>query len=208
MTKVYGLRGSAQNLLVGMDQPMLIFVRCVVCRNESVLTRDHPTDPTPESASCPDCGTVNEVKVYGEMGRDRNMLICENRTCMHPLDVTAIVDGAIICSQPACRTRNEIDADDMPHTPPEYGRVMLGVTKELMAAYERYPRRQASYHEGLAVLREEYLELEAACFWGLEHRASGIVRWHREDQREVIRKEATQVAAMAIRLILDTCEDR
>jgi hypothetical protein len=48
-----------------------------------------------------------------------------------------------------------------------------------------------SLHEGLAVLREEFLELENEVFW-------------REDKAKTdsVRKEAIQTAAMAMRIVL------
>jgi len=49
-----------------------------------------------------------------------------------------------------------------------------------------------SLHEGLAVLREEYQELEHEIFWG--HRESG--------NTDGVRQEAIQVAAMAMRLAM------
>ena len=47
-----------------------------------------------------------------------------------------------------------------------------------------------SLHEGLAVLREEYKELEEAIFWGV--RETGDTK--------CVRKEAIQVAAVAARI--------
>jgi len=49
-----------------------------------------------------------------------------------------------------------------------------------------------SLHEGLAVLREEYQKLEQEVFWG--HRESG--------NTDGVRREAIQVAAMAMRLAM------
>jgi hypothetical protein len=46
----------------------------------------------------------------------------------------------------------------------------------------------ASGHEGIAVIREEYLELEREVFWGT---------------REAAREEAIQLAAMALRFLVD-----
>ena len=46
----------------------------------------------------------------------------------------------------------------------------------------------ASAHEGIAVIREEYLELEEAVFTNMGHHA---------------RKEAIQLAAMAVRFLVD-----
>lgn len=49
----------------------------------------------------------------------------------------------------------------------------------------------ASTHEGIAVIREEYLELEKEVFWGSA------------DKQQ---REAVQLAAMAIRFLIDTQE--
>ncbi len=48
----------------------------------------------------------------------------------------------------------------------------------------------ASPHEGIAIIREEYLELEREVFHGTPDKAQ---------------KEAVQVAAMAIRFLVDSC---
>ena len=47
-----------------------------------------------------------------------------------------------------------------------------------------------SLHEALAVIREEYLELEEAIFWGVQ----------RNENSRSVRSEAIQLAAMATRL--------
>ena len=49
-----------------------------------------------------------------------------------------------------------------------------------------------SLHEGLAVLREQYKELEEAIFWGV--RETG--------DTQCVRKEAIQVAAVAMRIVM------
>jgi hypothetical protein len=49
----------------------------------------------------------------------------------------------------------------------------------------------ASPHEGIAVIREEYLEMEREVFWGTRKR---------------MREEAVQLAAMAIRFLVDVPE--
>jgi len=48
-----------------------------------------------------------------------------------------------------------------------------------------------SLHEALAVIREEYLELENAIFWGNKN----------GDNVQAVRAEALQVAAMTTRLV-------
>jgi hypothetical protein len=47
-----------------------------------------------------------------------------------------------------------------------------------------------TYHEGIAVIREEYLELESEVF-------------NREQDRDKMRKECIHLAAMAIRFLED-----
>lgn len=61
------------------------------------------------------------------------------------------------------------------------------VTHELFRAFERFPAFQSA-HEGLAIIREEYLELERAIFHGTGEEAL---------------TEAIQLAAMATRYIVD-----
>ncbi len=51
-----------------------------------------------------------------------------------------------------------------------------------------------SYHEGIAVIREEYLELEREVFWGEKGHTDPIYRQN-------MRAEAIQLAAMAVKLI-------
>lgn len=71
-------------------------------------------------------------------------------------------------------------------------RVLSDVKDELLAAYEKHPGRQASLHEGYAVLLEEVDEL-----WDeVKKKAS---------KRDLVkvRDEARQIAAMAVRLIVD-----
>jgi hypothetical protein len=53
-----------------------------------------------------------------------------------------------------------------------------------------------SAHEGLAVIREEYLELESEVFWGRKTRSDAV--W-----LDRIEREAVQIAAMALRFIVD-----
>lgn len=78
---------------------------------------------------------------------------------------------------------------------------------EMESIPEKYQKPFNSVHEGLAVLREEYVELENEIFFGekkaKEHRYAqgndGIdpkIIW-----KERIKREAIQVAAMAARII-------
>lgn len=64
------------------------------------------------------------------------------------------------------------------------------VLNELRRATEKFPKFN-SPHEGIAVLREEYLELEREVFWG---------------KQDLIKMEAIQVAAMALRFLRDCCD--
>ena len=68
------------------------------------------------------------------------------------------------------------------------------VKKELAQAREKFPRPQASAHEGFAVLDEERDEL-----WD-------EVKANHPDRKARMRAEAVQVAAMAIRFIEDVCD--
>ena len=69
------------------------------------------------------------------------------------------------------------------------------VMAELARARRKFPTPFHSPHEGWAILHEEVEELKREAFWGqpLDH------RW-------LMRKEAIQVAAMAIRFIEDCCD--
>lgn len=65
--------------------------------------------------------------------------------------------------------------------------VLASVQKELSQAQKRFPRF-ASAHEGIAVIREEYIELEHEVFHG-DGKAAYI--------------EAIQLAAMAVRYAVE-----
>jgi len=65
------------------------------------------------------------------------------------------------------------------------------VWNEYQKASKLFPP-MASPHEGLAIIREEYLELEEEVF-----------KQHHTRTNENMRKEAKQVAAMAIRFMMD-----
>jgi hypothetical protein len=64
---------------------------------------------------------------------------------------------------------------------------MYEVIEELQRAQRRFPALQSA-HEGLAVIREEYLELEGEVFHGSASAAY---------------EEAKQLAAMALRYMVD-----
>ncbi len=66
------------------------------------------------------------------------------------------------------------------------------VAAELVRARAKFPRPFASSHEGFAILDEECDEL-----WD-EVKANA--------RKEVLRAEAVQVAAMAVRFIQDVCD--
>lgn len=66
-------------------------------------------------------------------------------------------------------------------------------TEELESATRNY-FPFASAHEGIAIIREEYLELEEEVFKKPSARST-----------ERMRKEATQLAAMALRFVVDLC---
>ena len=68
-----------------------------------------------------------------------------------------------------------------------YGTIGV-VLAEYETAREKFNKFN-SRHEGIAVLREEYLELEKEVFWG--------------NSEFDMRMEAIQVAAMAIRFLVD-----
>lgn len=77
-------------------------------------------------------------------------------------------------------------------SPPEYRAAveLNAVADELKRAMAKFGP-MASGHEGIAVIREEYLEMEREVFWGTHARA---------------REEAVQVAAMALRFLVDLPE--
>jgi hypothetical protein len=69
------------------------------------------------------------------------------------------------------------------------------ITAEVMMAMESWPRFHSA-HEGFAVLLEEVDELKEQV-------------WLNQKKRDVqdMRKECVQVAAMAMRIILDCCNE-
>jgi len=70
------------------------------------------------------------------------------------------------------------------------------IRKEMESIPEKYQKPFNSVHEGLAVLREEYVELENEIFFGYKKWAKNDVLW-----KKAIKEEAIQVAAMAARII-------
>lgn len=69
------------------------------------------------------------------------------------------------------------------------------IKDEMESIPEKYQKPFNSVHEGLAILREEYVELENEVFFG-EKRCATKEVW-----KENLKKEAIQVAAMAARII-------
>ncbi len=70
-------------------------------------------------------------------------------------------------------------------------KVALEIREEMERAENLYGPFH-SLHEALAVIREEYLELEQAIFWGNKN----------GNNKATVRLEALQVAAMATRLLM------
>lgn len=76
---------------------------------------------------------------------------------------------------------------------PEHYLSLFAVVAELEAAEENFPPMRSA-HEGLAILKEEVDEL-----W------DEIKKSPKNRDPEAMRKEAIQVAAMAIRFLIDVC---
>ncbi len=89
------------------------------------------------------------------------------------------------------------------------------VTTELWGALTKFPNFRST-HEGLAIIEEEFLELREEIFWGKKKATVGgvVARYNEETKileainydeihRTRIKKEAIQLAAMAIRLIAE-----
>jgi glutamyl-tRNA reductase len=81
--------------------------------------------------------------------------------------------------------------------PKVYARVLSDAGAELGKALKKFPRRQNSAHESYAVILEELDEL-----WDevkVKQKKRSIVK---------MRKEAIQVAAMALRFAMEVCDAR
>lgn len=93
------------------------------------------------------------------------------------------------------RTTTQIFNDDLVHYfgSGVAGRVFLEVGKELRRAQDKHPTPFNSAHEGYAVIDEEAIELRNEVYWGNPVDA---------------RKEAIQLAAMAVLFILDVSDRR
>lgn len=73
---------------------------------------------------------------------------------------------------------------------------------EMESIPEKYQKPFNSTHEGLGVLREEYLELEDEIFFGLKRAGEEVKNdFALGIHKNRIKKEAIQVAAMACRII-------
>ncbi len=65
------------------------------------------------------------------------------------------------------------------------------IRTELIEAYKAYPDFRSA-HEGVALIEEEFIEFRDAAYW--PHKETG-------DEET----EATQLAAMAVRYLVDVC---
>lgn len=77
------------------------------------------------------------------------------------------------------------------------------IKAEMESIPEKYQKPFNSVHEGLAVLREEYIELENEIFFG-EKKSKPFVAAGADPKgiwKRNIKEEAVQVAAMACRII-------
>lgn len=77
-------------------------------------------------------------------------------------------------------------------------KAIASVIGELDEAQTQFPRFNSA-HEGLAVLREEYLELEQEVF---------TKRTNNDIHLDKLEQEARQVAAMGLRFLCDVIPDR
>lgn len=97
------------------------------------------------------------------------------------------------------------------------------IRKELNSIPEKYQKPFNSTHEGLGVLREEYLELEQEIFFGEKKALQDVKKRNEQNDynqtpefnqidariyhKHRIQKEAVQVAAMAIRIIQELTQE-
>lgn len=92
------------------------------------------------------------------------------------------------------------------------------ISKELESIPEKYAKSNfASTHEAIAVIREEFMELEKEVFWGEKEAHKDILGnstnasdvWVQNRANELhksrMKKEALQLASMAIRFIQECC---
>jgi len=71
---------------------------------------------------------------------------------------------------------------------------MEQVEAEIRRAREKYPP-MVSQHEGIAIIREEYLELERLVFW---EKDTHVKTWDGS-------REACQIAAMGVCFMMEAC---
>jgi nucleoside phosphorylase len=74
------------------------------------------------------------------------------------------------------------------------------VLDELTKARNRFAKFHSA-HEGIAVVEEEFLELREVVYG---------IKWDvatRKQEKEALEMEARQLAAMAIRFMIDVCEE-
>ena len=76
-----------------------------------------------------------------------------------------------------------------------YTIIEMAIRQEYTRATSTYPRFHSG-HEGLAVIMEEFDELKQE-----------VYKKPAKVDKELMRKEAIQVAAMAIRFIMDICDE-
>lgn len=75
------------------------------------------------------------------------------------------------------------------------------ITTELANLPHEYASKDfASEAEAIAVIREEYLELENEVFWGRKQSAN------EKEWKDKMRAEAVQLAAVCIRFIQESCK--
>lgn len=76
----------------------------------------------------------------------------------------------------------------------ELEEIVHDVVLEYLGATDRFPDFRSN-HEGLAIVEEEFEEFKSAAFW--PHKSDGFVH-----------EEARQLAAMAIRFLMDVVYDK
>jgi hypothetical protein len=85
------------------------------------------------------------------------------------------------------------------------------IESELINIPEKYANKDfASTHEALAVIREEYLELEKEVFWGekkaLKKYDQPLIQdMAVKEHKDRMKAEAVQLAAMCVRFIQECC---
>jgi NTP pyrophosphatase (non-canonical NTP hydrolase) len=79
---------------------------------------------------------------------------------------------------------------------PKIEAILHDVQEEVFRALFLHPRPTASAHEGLSVLEEEVAELRQI-----------VYSKQRDRDLDEMRKEAVQVAAMAVKFVLHVCDE-